>query len=297
MVSRTLNSRNKEIIVTGGIFKTARLLEEWLEDIEDPESLIKDLMRSKPKIDIFNFWQRVPDTIPKYKYYMEWDNVAALPIKSFDHWWQKQIDFKVRNKIRKSQKVGVEVKIVAFDDEFIECVRKIYDETPIRQGKPFWHYNKGFNYIKNELSDNLNRAEFIAAYNENELIGFIKLLYTEQYALIVLILSMIKHRDKSPTNSMLSKVVELCDEKKIPYLVYDKYGYGKKGSDTLRDFKRHNGFERVNLPRYYIPLTLKGKIILKLNLHRGLIEMFPEKIIGFLLGLRKKWYLRKYSSA
>jgi hypothetical protein len=297
MVSRTLNNSNKEIIVTGGIFKTARLLEEWLEDLEDPESLIKDLMRSKPKIDIFNFWQRVPDTIPKYKYYMEWDNVAALQIKSFDHWWQKQIDSKVRNSIRNSQKVGVEVKIVAFDDDFVESVRKIYDETPIRQGKPFWHYNKGFNYIKNELSDNLNRAEFIAAYNKNELIGFIKLLYTEHYAMTVLILSMIKHRDKSPTNLMLSKAVELCDKKKIPYLVYDKYDYGKKGSDTLRDFKRHNGFERFNLPRYYVPLTLKGKIILKLNLHRGLIEMFPEKIIGFLLDLRKKWYLRKYSSA
>ena len=35
-----------------------------------------------------------------------WDNIAALPVSTFDHWMSHQIDFKVRNKVRKAAKNG-----------------------------------------------------------------------------------------------------------------------------------------------------------------------------------------------
>ena len=55
---------------------------EWLYDF-DPKSLGSQRDALKQRYDIFSFWQRFPDTDPRYKYFMEWDNVAVLEIKSF----------------------------------------------------------------------------------------------------------------------------------------------------------------------------------------------------------------------
>ena len=83
---------------------------------------------------------------------------------------------------------------------------------------------------------------------------------------------MIRHRKVASTNALIAKAVEVCAEKQAPYLVYGSIDYGKKGSTSLADFKRHNGFEKINLPRYYVPLTLKGRIALNSNFHKGLIK-------------------------
>jgi len=280
-----MHNDNDRITVSGRLIKIATYNQEWFEDIEDPESFIQILKSNKVKADIFTFWQRLPDTKPKHDYYYEWDNVAALNISNFDHWWKKQIDAKTRNVIRKAEKKGVVIKISEFNDELVRGIKNIFDETPIRQNKPFWHYRKDFEIIKREMSDRLDKAEWIGAYLNNDLIGFIKLLYVGQYAMTTEILSMIAHRDKAPTNALMAKAVEICDQKKIPYLVYAKWPRG-----TLADFKRNNGFEKVELPRYYIPLTLKGKAALKLNVHHGVKGIMPEKLMLRLIDLRTKWY-------
>ena len=51
---------------------------------------------------------------------MERDSIAALPIKSYSFWWEKQIERKARNKVRKAQKNGVIVKPATFDDRFVQ---------------------------------------------------------------------------------------------------------------------------------------------------------------------------------
>lgn len=58
------------------------------------------------------------------------------------------------------------------------------------------------------------------------------------------------------------------------------------------DFKERNGFKRVNLPRYYIPLTHMGRIVLRLGLHKGFVSRIPEPILAKLRALRKAWYGR-----
>jgi len=50
------------------------------------------------------------------------------------------------------------------------------------------------------------------------------------------------------------------------------FSYGKKQRDSLADFKRHNGFQKVDLPRYYVPLTAAGRIALRLGLQHGISE-------------------------
>ena len=286
-----MHSEIQKLKITGKFVRVVNYDEEWFKDVEDPESFIEILKSNKVKADIFTFWQRLPDTKPKYDYYMEWDNVAALRISTFDHWWNKQIDAKTRNMARKAEKKGVVIKTSDFNDKLVNGIKNIFDETPIRQNKPFWHYRKDFEIIKREMSDRFDKAEWIGAYLNNDLIGFIKLLYAGQYAMTTEILSMIAHRDKAPTNALMAKAVEICDKKKIPYLVYAKWPRG-----TLADFKRNNGFEKVALPRYYIPLTLKGKAALQLNVHHGVKGIMPEQLMLRLIDLRTKWYSKKLSS-
>jgi hypothetical protein len=110
------------------------------------------------------------------------------------------------------------------------------------------------------------------------------------------ILSKMQQRDKAPTNALLAQAVRSCADRGISYLVYANYAYGKKQQDSLSDFKKRNGFQRVDIPRYYVPLTRFGKVALRLGFHHRLVERIPEPIAGRLRDLRKNWYSRTVQS-
>ena len=280
----------RAVIIQGDFLKVARLKDEWLDAVENPEAMIRALRSCELGIDIFTFWQRPPDNKPKYDYYLEWDSMSILPIESFEHWWEKQIARDVRKNIKKAAKKGVQVKVVEFDDELVRGICEIYNETPVRRGKPFWHYGKDFETLKKELPVYLDKSDFIGAYYNDELIGFIKLRYAGRFATPVAWISKLEFRRKCPNNALLAKAVQICAEKGIPCLTYDRW---RKGDHAV--FLSRHGFKKMFFPRYYIPLTFKGKVVLKLRLHRGVKEIVPEKIKDRLLELRAKWYNRKYA--
>lgn len=282
---------DKKIVSLDSFVRTARIEEEEYEDVENPEAIIDALTKTNPKPDIFTFVQRLPETEPKYGYYREWESIAAIPITTYDHWLKKQVDPTARNKVRKAQKAGVIVREVDFTDEFVKGMVNIFNETPFRQGRPFWHYGKDFETVKKQFSRNLFREDLFGAYYNDDLIGFIFLAYAGKYAMLGQIVSKIEHREKAPNNVLIAKAVEVCEKKKIPYLVYALWVEG-----SLGEFKRHNGFERIDLPRYYYPLTTKGRIILKLNLHHGIRAIIPENMKVRLKNVRKKWYARKWGN-
>jgi hypothetical protein len=275
----------KSILIEGEIPRIARLEQEWCEDVEDPKTLINELGKTNPKPDILTFTQRLPDLEPKYAYQMELDSMAALPIKSYSFWWENQIDRKARNKTRKAQKNGVIVKPAAFDDRFVRGMTSIFNETPIRQGRRYLHYGKDFETIKRDFGRFLFREEIFGAYLGNELVGFIFLADAGGYIYLGQIISKIAHRDLAPNNALLAKAVERCAEKGFPYLVYALWL-----DDSLGDFKRSNGFQKFDLPRYYVPLTSKGKLALKFGLHRGWKEAVPKPLRKPLKKLRRRWY-------
>ncbi len=300
------NLGGQTVIIMGKFIKKALLLDPWLDgcgigvqswnqNIENSQLFVDNLKKTGMKADIFTYMQSVTDVLPRQKYYAENDNFAAIPLLSFENWWKKQITQEARNKIRKAKKKGVTVKVVEFNDEFVKGVTDIYNETPIRQGKPFWHYGKSFDTLKKEIASYLDISQFIGAYYNNELIGFIKLINAGKYIKTTQVISKICHRDKAPTNAMLAKAVELCCEKKVPYLVYGQLEYGNKGRDSLSDFKRENGFEKKDVLRYYIPLNLKGIILIKLGLHRGIAALIPHTLLVILLRLRSQWFKTRYS--
>jgi hypothetical protein len=278
----------KNYLISGKFLKIVNIEKEWINDVCNPEKVISELNRMKPKPDIFTFWQRYPDTEPHYNYYMELERHAAIPIKSFDYWWKNQINTKTRNMARKSTKKGVQISEVDFNDNLIYGIMDVFNEKKTRRGKRFWHYGKDFETVKREMSDEIERSVFIGAYYEDCLIGFIKLIITENYAITTLILDMFKHRDKSPMNALIAKAVEVCANRGIPYLTYTKWRRGSHG-----DFQKRNGFEPIIIPRYYIPITFKGKIILNLGLHRGVYESLPDFYKEKFLSVREWWYNKK----
>lgn len=290
-----LKTDRAKMVTSGSLLKIIQIPEAYEDyyDIDDPETIIMALKDLKPKPDIFSFWQRLPETQPKYGYFMEWDNVAAIQVRSFDEWFETMIHSSVRTKLRKSKKVGVNVEVVKFNEELVKGISEIFNETPIRQDRPYLHYGKSLDEIFSEWCVDMDMSAFIGAYYRNELIGFIKLTFTERYAEMSGTVCKLQHRDKSPMSALIAKGVEFCEKNCIPYLTYGKFTYGKKKEDSLSDFKRYNGFRKIELPRYYVPLTVWGRLGLKLGLHHGPSYYLPTRVTIELIELRKKYYHRR----
>src|SRR5258707_7963501 len=173
---------DQTFLFSGKLLRTASLSrdkDEWQQDVKNPEEVIQALKSCEARVDLFKFWQRIPESEAKYQYYKEWRDIAAIPVTTFKHWWDTQVSPSVRNKIRKAQKLGVTVKEVHFDDEFLRGVIEIYKQSPVRRGKVFWHYNRGVESVRRGLSADLDEAILIGAYHENNLLGFIKRLLAD----------------------------------------------------------------------------------------------------------------------
>ncbi len=287
-----------EINVQGRLIRIARLDADKYQFLDDPEPVLDGLRKSGIRIDLFTFMQKITETSPKYRYPMEWDNLAALPVSTFDHWWTEQIGFKARNKAKQAEKKGVTLREVPFDDALVQGIWEIYNECPVRQGKPFVHYGKDIETVRKEEATFLNSSIFIGAFLGGKLIGFVKLVsdQTRTQAGLMNIVSMIQHRDKAPTNALIAHAVRSCAERGIPYLVYSNFAYGKKQRDSLSDFKERNGFQRIDLPRYYIPLTRIGRAAFHLGLNKKFVDHVPEPVLARLRALRKAWYNRELQS-
>lgn len=280
-------------IVTGRFTKTAGLLgykDEWLEDVLDPEEVIRTLRTAPLRIDLLRFRQRIPESEAKFQYYKEWRHIAAIRVSDYKSWFLKKISPKARNKIRKTEKYGVTIEESELNDELVRGIMKIFNQSPVRRGKRFWHYGKDFETVKKEMGFDLDQSIFITAYYEKELIGFIKLLLTARYAIITLILDKMNHREKAPMNGMVAKAVAICAARCIPHIVYTEWRRGEHGQ-----FQESLAFEGIPIPEYFVPLTLRGTLVLWLKLHKGLRGWIPERMMVALLALRAKWYGFRYS--
>ncbi|MEO5957483.1 MAG: hypothetical protein ABIZ49_09900 [Opitutaceae bacterium] len=278
------------VLSTGRWLRHARLFDEELverADLLHPDAIVPALRRSPLKADIFSFSQRVPDTTPHFPYALEWDNWAVAPTTSFQTWWDA-LPQESRKNARQAEKRGVVVKAVAFDDALVHGIKCIYDETPVRQGRPFWHYGKNLEAVKKENGTYLDRSFFVGAYLNDALIGFIKIIGVDEFATLIQILAMAEHRDKKPMNALLKTTMELCELKGFGSLVYGQYHYGTNNDSSLTEFKRRNGFVEVRFPRYVVPLTLPGKAAIASGLHRGWRHLVPKPVTSFLVKARGK---------
>src|ERR1700756_3463421 len=147
-MSSLITVHGNQVRVQGRFLRMARLEADKYHFLEDPETLLTELKSCGTRIDLFTFIQKLSDTSKKYAFPMEWDNFAALPVSTFDNWWNQQIGFKARNKAKQAEKKGIVVREVPFDDLLIRGIWETYNECPVRQERLFPHYGKSLEDVR-----------------------------------------------------------------------------------------------------------------------------------------------------
>lgn len=253
-------------------FTIAKNSEEYEKNVVPTEEFVGKI-REKG-VDVFTFLER--RWVHRLAYSTSWikgnDNIALLHITSYDD-WLKNIGKKTRNMIRKAEKSGVKTRIAEPDEKLAEGMWKIYNETPIRQDRAFPHYGESLDAITRGLHSTRD-ITYIGAFLQDELVGFIQLLHGDNIAIVSQILSLQKHWDKAVNNALVAKTVEVCAGKHEEWLMYARMG----NHPSLDNFKQNNAFIKFQLTRYYIPLTRKGRVALKLGLHIEMKDALPQRI-------------------
>lgn len=287
----SLEIEGRTVVVRGHWLRVASIKDEdWIEGdlVPDSASFVSQLCMGNLKPDIFSFPESVGVETRGLEFPFTLDNAAAIDSTHFKAWWDG-LPQETRKNVRRAEKRGVIIKVSLLDDKLVAGIKSIYDEMPIRQGRRFWHFGKSLEQIKRENGTYADRSRFICAYYNGDLIGFIKLVYVGNIARIMQVLTLNLHNDKRPIHALMAKAVEICNADGASWLIYSKYTYGNKKNDTMVEFKRRLGFQPVYFRRYFVPLTLKGKIALKFGLQREKLEILPEWTITLLLTLRSYW--------
>jgi hypothetical protein len=279
------------IIVTGGSIKIAKVNDEaWIEaELTDPDRCIQILRASGQRCDILTFSQLPPGRAPEFDYYEEPDSIAAIRLTSFKEWWEG-LPQETRKNARRAEKRGVRIKVETFDDELVKKLVEINNSSAVRQGRPYHHYGKSFEQTKKDHRSFVERSDFICAYCEDEVIGYLKLVYRGRVASVLNLCTKDSHQDKRPANALLKAAIERSAAKRITCVTYGLFNYGNKRNTPITQFKIRNGFEEVLVPRYLVPLSLRGKVLLRLGLHRGMVGILPNRLIQIGLEARARFY-------
>jgi lambda repressor-like predicted transcriptional regulator len=263
------------VIRKKAFLRIAKLLEpkEYMQDFVPTEEFIQKL-RDRA-IDIFTFIERKwCSTIANTS--NSWikvaDNIALLKVASYEDWW-RNIGKKTRNMNRKAEKTGIAAQVVMPSEELAEGIWKIYNETPIRQERAFPHYGESLPSVKNDVFSP-RKGAFIGAFLENRLVGFIQLLYGDNIAIISQILSLQEFWGKAVNNALLAKTVEFCSQNQMQWIMYGRMG----NHPSLDKFKQSNDFKKFSLTRYFVPITKKGQVAIKLGLHNEAKDILPQRI-------------------
>jgi hypothetical protein len=248
------------------LFTTARDRREYIRSVTLTSSLISKLIAQR--VDLFTFVERnwcSTIQFPPKSWAKAEQSAALLYVHSYDEWF-KAIGRKSRNMIRKAEKSGVRVSIAEPNKKFAEGIWKIYNSTPIKQNRRNWYFGTTLQQVEKELSS-LGISSFIGAYFQDELIGFISLIYGDNVVLIDRLASLKEHWDKAVNNALIAKSIEICAANSTNWVVYGAWKDWRE-HESLIKFALHNGFRRFKLTRYYVPLTRKGQIATKMLIRK-----------------------------
>ena len=285
-----LSTDGYTLLSTGRWLRAARLFDEELVEetrFPDPHAVLQTLREGRLPADLFSFARPLRCHVGAFDFPMVMDNAAVVSTVSFDDWWNK-LPQESRKNVRLAAKRGVDVRPVEFSDALVRGIKEIYDETPVRQGRRFWHYQKDFERVKMLNATYPERSQFIGAYVGDELVGFIKYIRVDRVAVLIQIIAKDAHREKKTMNALLRRTMELCPQQGLETLTYGKFDYGINQDSSLSEFKRRNGFSKLRFPRYFVPLTALGRFSIAAGLHLGWQHMVPPKLTTLLHRTRSR---------
>lgn len=272
--------------VGSGVPRVVTVEDEWFDEILNPDEVVAELRSVRGlDADLLVFWNPLPESTPRHSLPAETEEVAVLPVLSYEDWWKNRIKSRTRTLIRKAEKQGLTVRETEFDDDFVQGMAEIFNEQPIRQGRRFWHYGKSTETIREQFSRFVHRETMIGAYVDDRMVGFIMLGSAGRCAHLGQILSRVSERDLNTNNALMAKAVEVCARKGHEFLIY-----GFWGDTSLAEFKRRCGFEPVAVPHYFAPLSARGALAVKAGVHRGWKNLLPSGIQTRL----RQWRARAY---
>jgi len=100
---------------------------------------------------------------------MKWDNMAAIPITSYEE-WLGSVSTDMRKDLKRGEKRGLVVRELEFSDEMIRGVVDINNDTPVRRASALCNFGKDFDTVKRGIRLYLDRSAFIGAYHNTELV-------------------------------------------------------------------------------------------------------------------------------
>jgi hypothetical protein len=266
------------------------------EGIGAPDPYLAALKRDAQgilKADIFSFTQKLPTTTATYPYPLEWESIAAIRLTSHAKWWEA-LPQETRKNVRRAHKRGVVVSVKEFNDDLIEGIRAVNNDSPVRQGRRNAYYGLSHEETRARYGEFVGRCDFLCAYSGQEMVGFLHLVYRGDVAAVLNLTAKPSHSDKRPANALMAEAVELCAARGVSHITYGLYNYGNKRDSSLKEFKIRNGFEEILVPRYYVPITCWGKLCIKAKVHRGLIGILPPAVIAAGLRMRSLWHALTY---
>jgi hypothetical protein len=247
--------------------------EEHMFDIGIPKEPLTQF--KKDGVDLFTFIDRsfLINNPAKDNLFTDLEPMALLTINTYDK-WQATITHNARWQTKKARKMGLTSQIVQVDDAFLKSAQKIYNETPVRQGRRYTGYGLSLDYLRNKYSI-MDNSEIIGVFYQNEMIGLMWIGFGDRVAAVKSFVSLLSYRNKYPNDLLIDSAVQRCLERGYNYLTYWNMGY----NPGLDFFKKSHGFKVFKVPRYYFPITSKGELALKLNMYRPLDRTIPKRIV------------------
>ena len=175
-----------------------------------------------------------------------------LPVTTYEHWHKSQINNKTRNlSSRPGRRAWWSAKLCSTMPLWKASPQSSTRHRFGRRGDS--RTTEECCNRRGEFSRFLFRETLLGAYIGDELVGFIMLADAGRCATLTQIISLVRHRDKSPNNALIAKAVEVCAERQV------KTGTRCGSRGPLREFKRQRLRAR-GAPAYYVPLTYKGRL-------------------------------------
>ena len=196
----------KDVRVKGRVLKIASLDADRYEFITDPEAAIRDLRSSGSRVDIFTFMQGLPPAPPQFSYAAEPDNLAALPISTYDKWFDDADRRQGPQHGPAAPRRGAcVVREVPFDDLLVRGISRGLQRVAGQAGTAVLALSEGHRArCAGRTRPSSSAARSSPRSSDDRVIGFAKLVADDgrQQAALMQIVSMIAHRDKAPTNAL-----------------------------------------------------------------------------------------------
>ena len=214
-----------------------------------------------------------------------------LPIdREIEDIWEKSLDKKARNAVRRAKK---SVKVEKIDP--LDHVEEIYECNRSKKGVPPCYLDK--ECIKKEIEE--YKKDFgdlfccIGAILESKLVGYAYIIFVNRdLALFSKFFINYKFRNISIGEILLWSGIEVAVERKMRFLQYGSWSRYHSGLDMfLEHFGFSRGFKTLNI---YIPLTLKGRsLLLQKRIFNRVINSDALVKLSQSRFLRDRWYLFK----